>query len=106
VTSPAADVLQTLHVLLHRGGLVPGYVDPPTLLACYVAAIVHDYEHRWVLVWKPIGPLFCMYANLFYDSYHVCGTLASHMCMLSSTHHGFKVHHIVSTTVLLPPSFF
>jgi hypothetical protein len=41
-----ADVLQTLHVLLHRGGLVPGYTDKPTLLACYVAAMVHDYEHR------------------------------------------------------------
>ena len=41
----AADVLQTLHVLLHRGGLVPGYADPITLLACYLAAIVHDFEH-------------------------------------------------------------
>ena len=41
----AADVLQTLHVLLHRGGLVPGYADPMSLLACYVAAIVHDFEH-------------------------------------------------------------
>ena len=41
----AADVLQTLYVLLHRGGLVPGYADPITLLACYLAAIVHDFEH-------------------------------------------------------------
>ena len=41
----ATDVLQTLHVLLHRGGLVPGYADPITLLACYLAAIVHDFEH-------------------------------------------------------------
>ena len=41
----AADVLQTMHVLLHRGGLVPGYADPLSLLACYLAAIVHDFEH-------------------------------------------------------------
>ena len=41
----AADVLHTLHVLLHRGGLVPGYADPMSLLACYLAAIIHDYEH-------------------------------------------------------------
>jgi hypothetical protein len=41
----AADVLQTLHVMMHRGGLVPGYVDPLTMMAAYVAAIVHDFEH-------------------------------------------------------------
>ena len=41
----AADVLQTMHVILHRGGLVPGYADPITLLACYLAAIIHDFEH-------------------------------------------------------------
>lgn len=41
----AADVLQTMHVLLHRGGLVPGYADPMTLMACYLAAIIHDFEH-------------------------------------------------------------
>ncbi|GIM16339.1 hypothetical protein Vretimale_18970 [Volvox reticuliferus] len=41
----AADVLQTFHVIIHRGGLAPGYVDPLTLMACYLAAAVHDYEH-------------------------------------------------------------
>ena len=41
----AADVLRTLHVLLHRGGLVPGYADPTYLLASYLAAIIHDFEH-------------------------------------------------------------
>ena len=42
----ASDVLQTFHVVLTRGGLTPGYADPLTLLACYMAAVVHDYEHR------------------------------------------------------------
>lgn len=41
----AADVLQSVHVLLHSGGLVGTYADPLTLLGCYLAAIVHDYEH-------------------------------------------------------------
>ncbi|KAG2443397.1 hypothetical protein HXX76_001757 [Chlamydomonas incerta] len=41
----AADVLQSLHVLIHRGGLAPGYVDPLSLMACYLAAIIHDFEH-------------------------------------------------------------
>lgn len=42
----AADVLQSMHVIMHRGGMAPGYVDQPTMLAAYLAAIVHDYEHR------------------------------------------------------------
>lgn len=41
----AADVLQSVHVLLHSGGLVGVYTDPLTQLGCYLAAIVHDYEH-------------------------------------------------------------
>lgn len=35
----AADVLQTLNVMIHRGGLAPGYVDPLHLMACYTAAV-------------------------------------------------------------------
>lgn len=35
----AADVLQTLHVILTQGGLTPGYADPLTHLACYLAAV-------------------------------------------------------------------
>ena len=35
----AADVLQTFHVLLHRGGLTPGYADPLTLMACYLVSM-------------------------------------------------------------------
>ena len=39
----AADVLQTFHVLLMRGGLVPTCVTSDLVhLACYLAAIVHD----------------------------------------------------------------
>ncbi len=41
----AADVLQTLHVLVTRSGMLPGYVDPLTQLALYVAAVGHDLEH-------------------------------------------------------------
>ncbi len=42
----AADVLQTFHVILCRGGLAPGYADQHVVLSCYVAAVIHDYEHR------------------------------------------------------------
>lgn len=47
----AADVLQSMHIILREGGLwdkdnaVTGYVDNLTLLACYLAAAVHDFEH-------------------------------------------------------------
>lgn len=35
----AADVLQTMHMLLRRGGLTPGYADPLTQVACLLAAV-------------------------------------------------------------------
>lgn len=41
----AADVLQTMHVILTRGGLLPGYGDSFTHLACILAAAAHDVEH-------------------------------------------------------------
>ncbi|KAG2447135.1 hypothetical protein HYH02_007881 [Chlamydomonas schloesseri] len=41
----AADVLQTLHVIIHSGQLHVHYLDPLGLLAAYWAAIVHDYRH-------------------------------------------------------------
>ncbi len=34
----AADVLQTLHVLLHHGGLMPGYADRHAVFACYLVS--------------------------------------------------------------------
>ena len=43
----ATDVLQTLHAILHRGG-VAHYLDDVGLLACYVAAIIHDVGHTGV----------------------------------------------------------
>ncbi|GFH24218.1 phosphodiesterase [Haematococcus lacustris] len=43
--SHAADVVQTLHMLLTQGGLAPGYADPLTQLAAYLAAVCHDYQH-------------------------------------------------------------
>ena len=41
----AADVLQSLATIVHRGGMATAYVDPLHLLACYTAAAVHDFEH-------------------------------------------------------------
>ncbi|KAJ9520544.1 hypothetical protein QJQ45_007398 [Haematococcus lacustris] len=43
--SHAADVVQTMHMLLTRGGLMPGYADRLTQLAAYLAAVCHDYQH-------------------------------------------------------------
>ena len=34
-----ADVLQTMHVLLKRGGMQPGYADPLSHMACLLAAV-------------------------------------------------------------------
>ncbi|EFJ53060.1 3'5'-cyclic nucleotide phosphodiesterase, partial [Volvox carteri f. nagariensis] len=44
----AADVLQTLHVIIHTAQLHIHYLDPLGLLAAYYAAIVHDYGHPGV----------------------------------------------------------
>ncbi|EFJ48257.1 3'5'-cyclic nucleotide phosphodiesterase [Volvox carteri f. nagariensis] len=41
----AADVLQTLHVIIHGAQLHVHYLDQLGLLAAYFAAIVHDYGH-------------------------------------------------------------
>ncbi|KXZ50318.1 hypothetical protein GPECTOR_17g957 [Gonium pectorale] len=41
----AADVLQTLHVILHGAQMHINYVDQLGLLAAYFAAIIHDYGH-------------------------------------------------------------
>ncbi|KAG2444404.1 hypothetical protein HXX76_001157 [Chlamydomonas incerta] len=41
----AADVLQTLHVIIHSAELNVHYLDPLGLFAAYWAAIVHDYRH-------------------------------------------------------------
>ncbi|KAG2425826.1 hypothetical protein HXX76_013451 [Chlamydomonas incerta] len=41
----AADVLQTLHVVIHAAQLHVHYLDALGLLASYYAAIVHDFAH-------------------------------------------------------------
>ncbi|PNW87229.1 hypothetical protein CHLRE_02g114100v5 [Chlamydomonas reinhardtii] len=41
----AADVLQTLHVIIHGAQLHVHYLDKLGLLAAYVAAVVHDHGH-------------------------------------------------------------
>jgi len=35
----ASDVLQSVHVILTRGGVVPQHADPLTQLACYISAV-------------------------------------------------------------------
>lgn len=37
--------LQTLHVILYRGGMVPVLTDRLSQLAALMAAIMHDFEH-------------------------------------------------------------
>eukprot|EP00775_Hariotina_reticulata_P014115 gene14115-14244_t len=45
----AADVLRNLHVIMCRGGLAAaGLGDDLTVLGTYLAAVVHDFEHRGV----------------------------------------------------------
>ncbi|KAG2437343.1 hypothetical protein HXX76_006000 [Chlamydomonas incerta] len=44
----AADVLQTVHVIVHGAGLHVHYLDRVQLLAMYFAAIVHDLGHPGV----------------------------------------------------------
>ncbi|KAG2437377.1 hypothetical protein HXX76_006029 [Chlamydomonas incerta] len=41
----AADVLQTLHVIIHGAGLHVHYLDKLGLAAAYFAAIAHDHRH-------------------------------------------------------------
>jgi hypothetical protein len=44
----ASDVLQTMHCIITRGGLMPGYVDPMHLMACYTAAVGYFNASIWV----------------------------------------------------------
>lgn len=61
----AADVLQSLHVLLCRGQLVEkGFCDDLSLMSCYLSAIIHDYEHKGVnndFLIKTSDPLAILY---------------------------------------------
>jgi 3'5'-cyclic nucleotide phosphodiesterase len=42
----AADVLQGMHCLLSKGGLQRRINDEAAMLSSYLAAVIHDYEHR------------------------------------------------------------
>ena len=44
----AADVLRSMHRILHMGGLEFATADPVCLLACYTAAACHDFKHLGV----------------------------------------------------------
>lgn len=41
----AADVLQSMHKILIGGHIYPTLIDDVDLVACYVAAIIHDVDH-------------------------------------------------------------
>ncbi len=42
----AADVLQSVHAILHGGEFIKGdFISDREVLACYLAAMVHDAEH-------------------------------------------------------------
>jgi hypothetical protein len=42
----AADVVQTMHVVLLKSGMAgSAYADPVTHLGCLLAAAVHDLQH-------------------------------------------------------------
>jgi len=44
-----ASVVQMLHMIMHHGGLLRRRVfDELMMLACYIAAAIHDYEHGGV----------------------------------------------------------
>ena len=44
----AADVLQSMHVIMTKGGLYPKYIDTFQQFAGYVSAMLHDFEHGGV----------------------------------------------------------
>ena len=44
----AAAVLHCTHMILQVGGLQERLrASPIQLLSCYIAAAIHDFEHRW-----------------------------------------------------------
>jgi len=44
-----ASVVQMMHMIMHHGGLLRRRVfDELMMLACYIAAAIHDYEHGGV----------------------------------------------------------
>ncbi|KAJ9508776.1 hypothetical protein QJQ45_028082 [Haematococcus lacustris] len=42
------EVVQGFHIILTQSGMQPLYADPLTQLACYLAAAVHDLDHKGV----------------------------------------------------------
>ena len=44
-----ASVVQMMHMIMHHGGLLRRRVfDELMMLACYIAAAIHDFEHGGV----------------------------------------------------------
>lgn len=71
----AADVLQTMHCIITRGGLMPGYVDPMHLMACYTAAVsVADVDQVDDPGWTPHCNVPLLPAVHMWASVASCGT--------------------------------
>jgi len=71
-----ADVLQTMHVLLKRGGMQPGYADPLSHMACLLAAVRRGWcgcgcgcgcvqDSVCVCVWLGLSVCMCVYVCVY-----------------------------------------
>ncbi|KAK9867764.1 hypothetical protein WJX84_011598 [Apatococcus fuscideae] len=83
----AAGVLHIIHLLVQNGLLQSGVLDGPLQLACYIAAICHDFEHpgltndfliktrhQTALTYNDISPLENMHvSNTFRVAYTTPG---------------------------------
>ncbi|KAK9868656.1 hypothetical protein WJX84_004455 [Apatococcus fuscideae] len=83
----AAGVLHVIHLLVQNGLLQSGILDGPMQLACYIAAICHDFEHpgltndfliktrhQTALTYNDISPLENMHvSNTFRVAYTTPG---------------------------------
>ncbi|KAK9822974.1 hypothetical protein WJX74_010416 [Apatococcus lobatus] len=75
--SHAASVLQMMHLLIHNGLIQQGILDGITMLACYFAAIIHDYDHQGLnndFLIKTRHPLAILYNDASpNENHHVAG---------------------------------
>jgi hypothetical protein len=96
----ASDVLQTMHCIITRGGLMPGYVDPMHLMACYTAA-VSGAGGGFKRVWRPSR---CVFLILVCCMSGGCVSNAAAGCRTSAASVGTRVNGpICPKPLTLPP---